>query len=76
MPDFARWRETYAHDVLGSSPKLTQALQFVRRIAGHRSTQTTLLYIHLSGRDLAEKIARGMAAIHEWRAATTAEVLR
>ena len=38
MPDFARWRETYAHDVLGSSPKLTQALQFVRRIAGSDSS--------------------------------------
>jgi len=50
-------------------------LHEIAAFAGHRSTQTTLLYIHLSGRDLAEKIARGMAAIHEWRAAMTAEVL-
>jgi len=50
-------------------------LHEIAAFAGHRSTQATLLYIHLSGRDLAEKIARGMAAIHEWRAATTAEVL-
>lgn len=50
-------------------------LHEIAAFAGHRSTQTTLLYIHLSGRDLAEKIARGMAAIHEWRATTTAEVL-
>ncbi len=34
MLDFAQWRETYAHDVLGSSPKVTKALEFVRRIAG------------------------------------------
>jgi integrase/recombinase XerD len=44
--------------------------------AGHRSTQTTLQYIHLSGRDLAAKLARGMAQIHAWRAATAAEVLK
>lgn len=35
--------------------------------AGHRSVQTTLLYIHLSGRDLKEKIEKGMAAIHQRR---------
>ncbi len=34
MLDFAQWRETYAHDVLGSSPTVTRALEFVRRIAG------------------------------------------
>lgn len=35
--------------------------------AGHRSIQTTLLYIHLSGRELASKLERGMAEIHAWR---------
>lgn len=35
--------------------------------AGHRSVQTTLLYIHLSGRELASKLAKGMAEIHSWR---------
>lgn len=39
----------------------------IARFAGHRSIQSTLLYIHLSGRDLAEKLERGMASIHEWR---------
>lgn len=43
--------------------------------AGHRSVQTTLLYIHLSGRDLKEKIEKGMAAIHEWRARVTGDLL-
>jgi integrase len=43
--------------------------------AGHRSIQTTLQYIHLSGRDLATKLAKGMASIHTWRAKLTAEVL-
>jgi hypothetical protein len=28
---------------------------------------TTLQYIHLSGRDLAAQLARGMAQVHAWR---------
>ena len=44
--------------------------------AGHRSIQTSLLYIHLSGRELGAKIARGMASIHEWRANMVKEVLQ
>ncbi len=43
----------------------------IASFAGHRSTETTLLYIHLSGRDLAAKFARGMAKIHQWRSALT-----
>jgi len=35
--------------------------------AGHRSTSSTMIYIHLSGRDLTEALARGMATIHESR---------
>jgi hypothetical protein len=36
--------------------------------AGHRSIQTTLLYIHLSGRELASKYDRAMEHIKRWRA--------
>jgi integrase/recombinase XerD len=43
--------------------------------AGHRSIQTTLLYIHVSGRDLVDKLERGMASIHTWRVSTLQEVL-
>jgi site-specific recombinase XerD len=39
----------------------------IAAFAGHRSIQTTLLYIHLSGRELASKLAKGMAEIHSWR---------
>jgi integrase len=35
--------------------------------AGHRSVQSTLQYIHLSGRELAAKLERGMAQLHAWR---------
>jgi site-specific recombinase XerD len=45
----------------------------IARFAGHRSTETTLQYIHLSGRDLTRKLERGMAQIHEWRARSIAE---
>src|SRR6266849_202025 len=41
----------------------------IASFAGHRSLQSTLLYIHLSARDLAGKFARGMAAIHDERMA-------
>jgi integrase/recombinase XerD len=47
----------------------------IATFAGHRSLQTTTLYIHLSGRDLANKLARGMAEIHARRVATMSEVL-
>ena len=47
----------------------------IATFAGHRSLQTTTLYIHLSGRDLANKLARGMAEIHARRIATMSEVL-
>lgn len=36
-------------------------LHEIAQFAGHRSTQTTLLYIHLSGRELAEKLAQSLA---------------
>jgi integrase/recombinase XerD len=44
--------------------------------AGHRSLETTRLYIHLSGRELKDKIERGMASIHAWRSKMLAEVLK
>jgi site-specific recombinase XerD len=47
----------------------------IARFAGHRSIQTTMLYIHLSGRDLAAKLARGMAGIHAWRVQALADSL-
>ena len=48
----------------------------IARFAGHRSTQTTLLYIHLSGRELAAKLGGAMAGLHAWRVATLGEVFR
>jgi len=47
----------------------------IATFAGHRSTQPTLLYIHLSGRELAAKLQRTMEAVHAWRTRMTAELL-
>lgn len=38
-----------------------------RLVRRARSTESTLAYVHLSGRDLAEKLNRGMRQIHSWR---------
>src|SRR5207237_9478099 len=48
----------------------------IATFAGHHSTQTTLLYIHLSGRDLAAKLQQGMASIHAWRGRMMMEAFR
>jgi hypothetical protein len=39
----------------------------IAAFAGHRHTDSTLRYIHLSGRDLADKLSRGMQHIHAQR---------
>ncbi len=44
-------------------------LHQIATYAGHRSVQTTLLYIHLSGVELAEAVATGMADLDHWVAA-------
>src|SRR5213079_1681407 len=43
----------------------------IARFAGHKTTDSTLVYIHLSGRDLAEKLRRTMAQVHAWGATGT-----
>ena len=48
----------------------------IAAFAGHRCIQSTLSYIHLSGRELAKKLERGMAEIHAWRVRMLAEMLK
>jgi integrase/recombinase XerD len=48
----------------------------IATFAGHRSVETTLLYIHLSGRDLSLKLAASMGQVHARRAQMLAEVTR
>lgn len=42
-------------------------LHAIATFAGHANPDSTLRYIHLSGRELSDKLGRGMAQIHAWR---------
>ena len=50
-------------------------LHAIATFAGHRNTDTTLQYIHLSGSDLAQRLEAGMAGIHAWRTQLTVDVI-
>ena len=66
---------TFRHLCLTDLARAGWDVHEIARFAGHRSPATTLQHLHLSGRDLAAKLARGMAEVHTWRAALTAEAL-
>src|SRR6266700_4392096 len=70
LPDFSThtFRQLCLTDLARSGWEIHQLAQF----AGHRNPQTTLLYIHLSGHDLAEQLTKGMSHIHAWRVQTLA----
>jgi len=42
-------------------------LHAISAFARHRSPESTLRYIHLSGRDLSDKLSKSMGHIHAWR---------
>jgi site-specific recombinase XerD len=74
---------TTRHLYLTDLARMGWELHAIATFAGHRHTDSTLAYIHLSGRDLADKLARGMDHIHAWRiemltrtASTTPEASR
>jgi integrase len=50
-------------------------LHLLASFAGHRSTSSTLQYIHLSGRDLSAKLAAGLADLHARRSASLAQAV-
>lgn len=58
---------TTRHLCLTDLARMGWELHAIATFAGHRSTDSTLRYIHLSGRDLSDKLNRGMAEIHAWR---------
>ncbi|MGI5373374.1 tyrosine-type recombinase/integrase [Streptomyces sp. CA-251387] len=65
LPRFST--HTTRHLCLTDLARMGWELHAIASFAGHRSTESTLTYIHLSGRDLAEKLNRGMQQIHSWR---------
>lgn len=67
---------TFRHLCLTDLARADWELHDIAKFAGHRSLETTLQYVHLSGRDLANKLENGMAAIHAWRLALIEETFR
>ncbi len=65
---------TLRHLCLTDLARANWDIHEIATFAGHRSVQTTLLYIHLSGRDLSRKLATGMAQIHAQRTRMLAEM--
>lgn len=60
---------TTRHLCLTDLARMGWEIHAIATFAGHRHTDSTLQYIHLSGRDLADKLAAGMEHIHAWRVA-------
>lgn len=58
---------TLRHLCLTDLARCGWELHAIATFAGHRSLSTTLQYIHLSGRDLAAKLAHTMSELHIWR---------
>lgn len=73
VPSFST--HTLRHLCLTDLARSGWELHQIASFAGHRSTDTTQRYIHLSGRDLAERLESGMTQIHQARVAQIAEVL-
>jgi len=66
---------TLRHLCLTDLARAGWELHEIATFAGHRSLETTMGYVHLSGRDLASKLAGGMSAIHTWRVATMQQLV-
>jgi integrase len=60
---------TTRHLCLTDLARMGWEVYTIATFAGHQHTVSTMRYIHLLGRDLAEKLARGMEHIHAQRVA-------
>jgi integrase/recombinase XerD len=58
---------TTRHLCLTDLARMGWEVHAIATFAGHRSTDSTLRYIHLSGRELAAKLSSSMAQVHAWR---------
>ena len=66
LPQFST--HTLGHLCLTDLARTGWDLHEIARFAGYRNGSVTQQYIHLSGRDLAAKLVKGMAQVYEWRA--------
>ncbi|MBN3891042.1 MAG: tyrosine-type recombinase/integrase [Nostoc sp. JL31] len=67
---------TFRHLCLTDLARAGWDLHEIAKFAGHRSMETTQIYIHLSGRDLAQKLETTMSSVHAWRIAMMTEILK
>ncbi len=67
VPEFTT--HTLRHLCLTDLARANWDLHEIAQFAGHRSLQTTVLYIHLSGRELADKLAHSLNTIRATRLA-------
>jgi integrase/recombinase XerD len=74
VPGFST--HTLRHLCLTDLARAGWELHEIATFAGHRNTQTTSQYIHLSGRDLAAKLENGMTQIHADRVRDLGDDLR
>jgi site-specific recombinase XerD len=58
---------TFRHLCLTDLARSGWDIHEIAVFAGHRSIETTKDYIHLSARDLAAKVQKGMDQLHAWR---------
>jgi integrase/recombinase XerD len=65
LPRFST--HTTRHLCLTDLARMGWELHAIATFAGHRSTDSTLQYIHLSGRELSAKLNSSMVQIHAWR---------
>lgn len=63
---------TTRHLCLTDLARMGWEIHAIATFAGHRSTESTMRYIHLSGRDLSARLAASMSQLHAWRVAALA----
>ena len=68
VPDFST--HTLRHLCLTDLARAGWGLHEISQLAGHRSLETTKLYVHLSARDLSQRFQATMDQVHAWRLET------
>jgi integrase/recombinase XerD len=58
---------TTRHLCLTDLARMGWEIHAIASFAGHRSTESTMRYIHLSGRELSEWLNASMSHLHAWR---------
>jgi len=58
---------TTRHLCLTDLARMGWEIHAIATFAGHRSTESTMRYIHLSGRDLSARLNASMTHLHAWR---------